>query len=66
MLMIKPLFSFHSLPIYDTKLNLIREYGVPFHYSYSLSPGVVVPVRVPSMGQIELFNLLLGIIINIK
>ena len=35
--------------------------GVPLHYP--LSPGVIVPVRVSSMGQIELFNLLLRIII---
>ena len=31
-----------------------------------LRPRVVVPLRVPSMVQIELFNLLLGIVINIK
>ena len=32
-------------------------------FSGPLWPGVVVPVRVLSMGQIELFNLLIGIII---
>ena len=31
-----------------------------------LWPGVVVPVRVPSKGQIELFNLLLKITIDTK
>ena len=42
------------------------ECGVPLRLpllSGSLSPGVVIPVRVPFMSQIELFNHLLKIII---
>ena len=31
-----------------------------------LWPGVVVPVKVPSMSQIEQFNLLLEVIMNSK
>ena len=31
-----------------------------------LVPGVVVLVRLPSINQIELFDLLAGIIINVK
>ena len=48
----------NECPGYDTKMHLMvrqqswsfGEWGVP---------GVVIPVRVPSMGQIELFNHLL-------
>ena len=40
------------------------ECGVSSHYHYHQvqSDRVVVPVRVPSTGEIKLFNLLLGII----
>ena len=38
--------------------------SLPLHSS-PLSPGVVVPIMVPPIGQIELFNLILGIIISI-
>ena len=49
----------HKCPGYDTKLSdgevpvleLWGMWNIP-----SLKPGVVIPVRVPSMGQIELFN----------
>ena len=36
----------------------LGECRLPFHYHYSqvYSPGLVVPVRVPSLGQIELFS----------
>ena len=54
-------------PGYDTKLSLIMRlqswsFGMRGTPSLSL-PGMVVPVRVLSMGQIELFNDLLRIII---
>ena len=33
---------------------------------YIFYSGLVVPIRVPTMGKIELLNFLLGIIINIR
>ena len=59
--------SLTSYPGYDSKLLLLVklqfwsfvEWGVLLHCHYSQvhsDPGVVVPVRVLSMSQIELFN----------
>ena len=65
----------YECPGYDTKPHLMvrfwswsfRECGVLFqcHYSQVRSDsGVVGPVRIPSVGQIELFNHLLRIIMS--
>ena len=52
-------------PTYDTKLHLMRlmfwrfgEFRVPlcFHYCQVHSDPVVVHVRVPSLGQIEMLD----------
>ena len=44
---------------------MLQFLSTPLLISFPLWPWVVVPVRVPSMGQIVLFNLLIGIIIDI-
>ena len=63
---------FHKCPEYDSKPSEgespVLKFGeceVPL-LSGPLWPGLVIPVRFPSMVQMELFSLLLGIIINIK
>ena len=47
-----PMLYFHSCNF--------RECEVPFHYNYSLFhsgiTSVVVPIRVPALAQIEIFN----------
>ena len=52
----------------DTPVIELGEWGVPFisiTLSFTLT-GVVVPVRVHSMGQIKQFNILVMVTINIK
>ena len=67
-------YSFYWYPGYDIKLHLmVRLQSWSLRHTHLLPllsglcrPSIVVPVRVPSMGQIEVFNLFLGIIIIIN